>query len=313
MPLSPRIIRGRIKSVSNTKKITKAMELVAASKMRKSVQSVLGSRPYAEAAWRAVGMLASGGVREHSLLAPASLPADAIRAGTRSALILFASDRGLCGGYNSQMLRLAAQFIREQGKPVDIVAVGRKAQDFARRRGLPLIAAFESLTNKPAFIDVRPVARLAIDAFSAGTYADVFLGYTDFRSALVQKPSIKRFLPLGRNEGLGAVGGVLDGGRPEDATEAKASPRSGAGDMLFEPSTVDVLDAILPRIAESQVWQALLESAASEHSARMLAMRSATDNADDMIGWLTLSYNQARQAGITREIAEISAGKAALE
>jgi F-type H+-transporting ATPase subunit gamma len=298
MAVSPRLIRRRIKSVSNTKKITKAMELVAASKMRRAVSSVLASRPYAQAVWRAVGVLAGESDTQHPLLVA--------KDGPRTLLVFFASDRGLCGGYNAQATRAATQFIAGRNKPVDVICVGKKAADFARRRNLNVIAAFDGLTNAPSFSDVRPAAKLAVDEYLRGSYDEVHLCYTDFRSALVQKATVRRLLPLGSADDLGDVQGTAP-------ATAQPMNRDAADTLTFEPSPDAALDAIIPRIVESQVWQALLESAASEHSARMLAMRSATDNAEEMIGWLQLTYNQARQANITREIAEISAGKAALE
>jgi F-type H+-transporting ATPase subunit gamma len=302
MAISPRLIRRRIKSVTGTRKITKAMELVAAAKMRKAVQATLGTRPYAEAAWRAIRELAQVAESDaHPLLRRPD--------GAKKALVLyFSSDRGLCGGFNAQLLRRYAEFAKKHDEEVEIVAIGRKGQDALRRRDARIIAAFSELSNEPTIASIRPVADLAIQEFRGGAYDAVHIAYTDFRSALVQTPNIKQLLPIVRIEGLGEVDDAR--GLSPQGTVPATEP---IGEFLFEPSPQAVLDAMLPRLVEAQIYQALLESSASEHSARMMAMRSATDAASEMIEDLTLTYNQARQAGITREIAEISSGKAALE
>jgi F-type H+-transporting ATPase subunit gamma len=307
MSVSPRLIRRRIRSVSNTKKITKAMELVAAAKMRKTVSATLATRPYADAAWRAVREMAR--VTDpgfHPLLRTGSGEGKVL-------LVVFMSDRGLCGGYNSQMGRTVAAFLRGR-EAADIVAVGKKAQAAMRRSGRPIVAAFEDLTNNPRVTDIRPITDLAIHDFMAGLYDEVHIAYTDYRSALTQVPKVARLLPLHRPEGLGDAAGPRGAERAGRSAAEDLDLSAATGrEYAFEPSPAAVLDALLPRIVEVQVYQALLEASASEHSARMAAMRSATDAAGDMIGSLTLAYNQARQANITREIAEISSGKAALE
>jgi F-type H+-transporting ATPase subunit gamma len=219
-------------------------------------------------------------------------------------VIYFSSDRGLCGGFNAQLLRRYTEFAGKRDDAIEIVAIGRKGQDALRRRDARIVAAFTDLANEPTAASVRPVADIAIQEFRSGAYDAVHIAYTDFRSALVQTPNVRQLLPIVRIEGLGEVG---------DAEAAEPRKDGTAGEFLFEPSPQAVLDAMLPRLVEAQIYQALLESSASEHSARMMAMRSATDAASEMIDDLTLTYNQARQAGITREIAEISSGKAALE
>lgn len=311
MPLSPRLIRRRIKSVTNTRKITRAMELVSASKMRKAVAAVLASRPYAEAAWRAVGELARAGQRElHPLLAE--------RGPGRTLLIVFSSDRGLCGGFNSQLLRSVFAFLKKQGEETDIVAIGRKGQSALVRAGAKLTASFTDLTNNPRLLDLKPAADLAVNDFLAGRYAHVRLAFTDYRSAIAQKPIIRQLLPIVRIAELGEVERRRSGEaeKSDDRLAARSSRLEAEKanlEYVFEPSPQAVLDRMLPRLVEAQIWQALLESSASEHSARMVAMRSASDSAGDMIDSLTQIFNSARQAGITREIAEISSGKAALE
>lgn len=305
MAVSPRLIRRRIKSVTNTRKITKAMELVAASKMRKAVSSVLATRPYAQAAWKAIQQIAESTDTDlHPLLSPHD-------ASGRSLIVLITSDRGLCGGFNGQMLRKIIAFVGEDKDTLDFVTIGRKGQDACRRFGYSVVATFTDMANNPSVTDVRPIADIAINDFMEKKYDKVYLAFTDYRSALVQTPMVSQLLPLKRIEGLGEASDALFGVKTEESlTDGNATT---SVEFLFEPSPREVLDVMLPRIVEAQVFQGILESSASEHSARMMSMRSASDAADEMIDNLTLTYNQARQAGITAEIAEISSGKAALE
>jgi len=282
------------------------MELVAASKMRKAVSSVLASQPYAEAAWTAIKEMAK--VTDAGLHPLLSTKPDA----ERVMVILFTSERGLCGGFNSQLLRQVSQFTGKLPKdlPVDFVTIGRKGQVAIQRQGLSLIATFNELASHPTVAEMRPIADLAVGDFTAGKCRAIYLAFTDYVSALVQKPRVSQLLPVARIEGLGEVGEALAQSQNEKNELNITDP---SHEYLFEPSPSEVLDVMLPRLVESQIYQALLESSASEHSARMLAMRTASDSAEEMIDSLTLSYNQARQAGITAEIAEISSGKAALE
>ncbi len=288
MAVQTRAIKRRIKSVKNTRKITKAMELVAASKMRKAVASVLGTRPYASLAWASVSALAEIAELDHPLLRARGKP-------ERVLLVLFASDRGLAGGFNTSIMRHALVVLASLGEKanVDAICVGKRASDAMRKMGRPVIAAFAELSNNPRFEDILPLSRLILDEFTQGTYEKVMLCYTDFVSAIAQKPMVMDLLPIPA---------------PQPSFQ-----RGEATQYLFEPSPVSVLDRLLPRITEAMIFQALLESSASEHAARMMAMRSASDAAADMIDDLTFTFNQVRQAGITQEIAEISSGKAALE
>ncbi|MCX6714843.1 MAG: ATP synthase F1 subunit gamma [Candidatus Uhrbacteria bacterium] len=295
-------IRRRIKSVTNTRKITKAMELVAASKMRKAMQSVLGTRPYAKLAWNTVISIGSKIdtsmhplLREHKEL-------------KRVLLLVISSDRGLAGGFNTNILRKTFEQIKLLGNEVEIqtVCVGKRSIDAMRRANKPVLASFVDMANSPKFGDVLPIGRLLIDEFTKGNYDKVLVAYTDFVSALTQRPVILELLPLGTPEQTAVLGNM-------DEVKAKEEMKIvSANDYTFEPSPQTVLDRILPRLVETMIFQAILESAASEHSARMMAMRSASDAAKDMLGDLTFTYNQARQAGITQEIAEISSGAAAL-
>jgi len=301
MAVNTKAIKRRIKSVANTKKITKAMELVAASKMRKAVASVLASRPYATMAWEMVDEL--HGVEIDETVHPLVKARAEVK---RTLAILVTSHRGLCGGFNAQVLKTAERLKEERAGTLDIVAVGKRGEGWAGRGGLPIVASFPGLVEEPNVGAVRPLARLATDGFLDGTWDEVILVYTDFVSAIAQKPRRKTLLPLRKDPELGDVG------EPEEEADRDAQGRMPGGEYLFEPDPRSVLDRLLPRIVETQLYQAMLESTASEHSARMLAMRSASDNASEMIDTLKFTFNQARQAGITQEIAEIAAGAAAL-
>jgi F-type H+-transporting ATPase subunit gamma len=221
-------------------------------------------------------------------------------------LVLVASDRGLCGGFNSQMIRAAKEFLNnfKPNVEVDVIACGKYAERAMRKLGKNVIAFFSDLANNPAYRDIRPVGKLVIEEFINGKYDQVSLGFTDFVSAINQQPKVSRLLPLEPISGLGEVG------NPEEGEKNKTRKKV---EYKFEPSPAKVLDMMLPRLVEAQIYQAILESAASEHSARMVAMKSASDSAGEMIDDLTFTFNQARQAGITQEILEISSGKIALE
>lgn len=293
MASGTRVIRRRIKSVTNTRKITKAMELVASAKMRRAVQSVTGTRPYAALATETIQALLGSSLdqKKFPLLR---------ESGKREKVLLIAifSDRGLCGGYNAQLIRKlsAVTEMRGRGTQIDVIAVGKRGIDTFRRWEVPVIAAFTNFVTNPTWSDVAPISKLAIDAFVDGIYDEVLIAFTDFKSAVLQIPQLRSLLPIK----LSSIGD----------TEKQKELNT---EYLFEPDADAVLSAFLPRLVETQVYQAMLESTASEHAARMFAMRSASDSANEMIDDLTFTANQARQASITREISEISAGKAALE
>lgn len=290
---STRIIRRRIASVANTKKITKAMELVAASKMRKTVQSALASREY----FNTAGAIVADISRHIDISAH---PFFAKNAAKGVMLIVAASDRGLCGSFNSHVGKKVNEFVQEFGsKDLRIVTVGRRGEAAARRTGHPIIASFPSVSNAPSYDKSYAIGRIASEAFLAGEVGEVWMVYTAFKNALVYTPKSVRLLPI-------------DTQFAKTSDQADANEMNGSLDGLFEPSPQEVLNRLLPRIFEAQVYQYLLESSASEHAARMMAMQQATQNAKDMLFDLKLGYNQMRQAAITREISEISAGKAAL-
>ncbi len=303
MALSTKIIRRRIRSVRNTKKITKAMELVSASKMRRSVQAVLLSRSYAHTAYGAVLNISkriSGAM--HPLLASKN-------SAKKACYILISSNRGLCGGFNSQVIARGMKYAEaKKGIQNEWIILGKKGGEALARNKKNISAEFVKPDVVGTVSDITAIAKMATKGFLQGIYDEVYIIYTDFVSALKQEPRIKKFLPfsLQQDENLGSI------------QEQKEKLKTEALEVLyheeysFEPGPEIVLDFFLKRLIEVQIYQALLESTASEHAARMLAMRQASDAATDMIDDLTLMYNQARQASITREIAEISGGKAAL-
>ncbi len=304
MALSTRVIKRRIKSVENTKKITKAMELVSAAKMRRAVLAVLGSRPYATLSWEVIEELAKVTSNEaHPMLT-------APREVNNVLVFVVASDRGLCGAFNAQLVKQAATYIRtltQTKVAVQAVTVGKRAESVARAFGWNLVAAFPGMAERPSIADIQPLAQIASDAFVNKTVDRVVFLYTDFVSSLHQEPRAKQLLPLGPELALGAAAVRGVAAPPEFHVGAEVSS------YTFEPSPQAVLEHMLPRIMEARLYQAILESAASEHAARMLAMQSASKSAQDFIDDLVFTFNQARQASITREIAEISSGKVTLE
>lgn len=301
MAVSPRIIRRRIKSVANTRKITRAMELVAAAKMRRAVAASQRSRSYAALARDMLTHLAH-------LVQPDAHPLLTVTPTERVLLVVVTSHRGLCGGFNANILRRAVAVWRapeklSDGKApvIDVAAVGRKGEEAFRRVGADVVASFRIAGDTPTAAEARPIAQFAQREFLSGKYQKVVIAYTEFVSSLVQAPRFVQLLPVSAAD----VESLLTG---------REAPRHAElSEALFEPDPGTVLEAMLPRLVEALAFQTLLESSASEHSARMFAMRSATDAAGEMIDGLTLTYNGARQAGITREIAEIAAGSAAQE
>lgn len=286
-----RAIRDRIRSVANTAKVTRAMELVAASKMRRAQDRAVQARPYAQAMRAVLAQLAgytagSDGASLHPLLE--GRPVQSI------AYIHITADRGLAGGLNANMNRAGASLLLEYQPHVArlaVLPVGRKGRDFFRRAGMPLLGDFTELGDFPAFEDVRPIARIVMEDFIAGNVDQVFIGYQRFVNAAVQRPTTQQILPI-----VAPAGGEV---RPVD--------------FIFEPSPEQLLETLLPRFVEMQVYEAVLEAQASEQSARMVAMRQATDAAHEMVTDLTLAYNRARQDSITSELLDIVGGTAAIE
>ncbi|MBI2954573.1 MAG: ATP synthase F1 subunit gamma [Chloroflexi bacterium] len=284
MPANTRQIRRRIRSVKSTAQITKAMEMVAASKMRRAQSMVLASRPYSEKMDELLGHLAAavGGFEApHPLLQR--------REPRKIGLLVITADRGLCGGLNSNTIRAAANFILDQQKPMKIVAVGKKGRDWLIRRGQNVVAEFTQMSDVPSLIDTTPMSHILIDEYVNAEIDEAYIVYSQFVSTLVQRPLIKRLLPV---------------------EPAKVSGPNT--EYIYEPDVSGVLGQLLPRFVEVEVYQAILEGIASFQSAQMVAMRNATENANELIGDLTLSYNRARQASITTEISEIVSGAEAL-
>lgn len=304
MAQSSRDIKRRIKSVGNTKKITKAMEMVSAAKMRRAVDRVLQTRSYADLAWQTVLHLASKvDTTEH----PFFQERDTIK---NIAIVLVGTNRGLCGSFNANLVSRVVEAIKTHQPDAevrDVISCGIKGRDEARRRGLNLIADFEKNDITTDSVHVRPMAHLVIKDFIAGKYDKVFVAFTDFESALKQTPHVKQLLPMAGeiDERLGHI--------VHEKAKAEEFKVESFSEFIFEPGTKAVLDAFLPRLVEVMIYQSILESEASEHSARMLAMRNASEAAEEMIEDLTLAYNKARQAGITAELADIVGGVVALE
>jgi F-type H+-transporting ATPase subunit gamma len=295
-----RDIRRRIKAVRNTAQITRAMQMVAASKMRKAQLKALAGRPYAEQLNRVLAGLLTEDTRERQPLMHA-------RPVRQRAVILIGSDKGLCGALNGNLFRLAQNY---DPATTSFITVGRKAAQFVARSRRRLLAEF-TYHDPPAFAEARAISRFACNEFLQQQTDAVDLVYTEYVSTLVQKPMARPFLPIGVVTRLtaGVDGQALHENLLPEAATAAAQP----ADFLFEPSPEQIFSNLLPHHLNFLVFQLLLEARASEHSARMVAMKNATENARDLIADLTLEYNGLRQAGITRELLEISSAALATE
>ncbi len=283
---SQREIRRRIGSAKNIKQITRAMQFVAASKLRRAQESTLAARPYREKLDEVIADLAavlSGS--DHPLLASRNLRDEHNRL-----IVIMTSDRGLAGALNTNVVRFASREIVDHPGELRVATVGRKGRDAMRRLGLPIAAHFEGFGDRPSFADTLPLARLVTDDFVAGTYDRVDVVYSRFISTLTQKPVLEQLLPVVPSEDTEGIPG---------------------NQFLFEPNPGAFLRALLPRYVATRLFQAALEAKASEESSRMVAMKNATENAEELIEDLTLSYNKVRQANITREMVEIASGSQA--
>ena len=278
-----RLIRRRIRSVQSTAKITKAMEMVATSKMRKAQDRDLAGRPYAEKIQQVLAdLVAQQGGRIHPLMERREVK--------KIEIIHITPDRGLCGGLNANMNRSTASFILEHVSPSVMITVGRKGRDYMLRYGREVRAEFTGIGDRPSLVDTLPMSRIVIDDYS-NRFADVvYLAYTRFVSTMTQRPVLQQLLPV----------------------EPAKRERGGEADYIYEPGRKSVLAELLPRFVEMQVYHAILESIASEQSARMVAMRNATDNANELVEDLTLVYNKARQEMITKELLDITGGVEAI-
>ncbi|MDD5146184.1 MAG: ATP synthase F1 subunit gamma [Candidatus Pacebacteria bacterium] len=301
MAVSVKIIKTRIKSIKNIKKITKTMEMVAAAKMRKAVKAVTLSRHYAQTAWYVLANIADKIDRsQHPLLNQR----EEIK---KIGIILFSSNRGLCGGFNAQIVSKTISYVERLkgslGNSVDDewIVIGKKGALLLNRHHKKLAAVFEKAEAANTVEEILPVSKMILDGYASGQYDLFILAFTDFISALSQRPQIRLLLPI---QNLANEEWYSD--------DSQIKTRGHEGEILFEPHPDEILARFLPHLITLQIYQALLESNAAEHSARMAAMRNASDATGDIIDGLTLTYNQARQAGITREIAEIAGAKAAL-
>lgn len=288
-----RQLKRRIATVKSTAKITNALQLVAASKMRRAQDRALQSRPYAE---KLSFVLAGLGTRGEGDAAAAPHPLLISRPAKNIAVLHITPDRGLCGGLNANLNRSAGTFVAMQHEPVDVVAVGKKGRDFFIRAHAHVVAEFTELGDYPSQNQTMGISKLIIEDYLAEKVDRVYLSFASFVSTAVQRPTIKQLLPL-------------EAPKMEDAEDAEAY----RADYIFEPAPEVVLERLLPRYVEMLIYEAILENAASEQSARMVAMKNATDNANDLVRELTLTYNKARQEQITKELLDIVGGASALE
>jgi F-type H+-transporting ATPase subunit gamma len=289
-----REVRLRIRSVQNIAQVTRALQAVSASNVRKAMAAMLRTRPYATKAWQVLTHIAGqpGRASLHPLLTP--------RAEDRNELVvLVTGDRGLAGAYTSNIVRYALQRFSSKEIPVSYISIGRKGRDMLFRRRKNVIAEFSHLPAAPSFSDVSAIGRLAVDEFLSGKADRVYLVYTDFINMVKQVPSIKQLLPLEIGLGEGRVVAF------EQMKKVRAA-------YIYEPNEEEILDEVVPRFTALQVYQAIMESLASEHAARMIAMKNATDSATELAGALQLELNKVRQQGITSEILDIVGGVEAL-
>lgn len=279
--VSPKILRRRIRSVQSTAKITRAMEMIATAKMKKAQDMAIAGRPYSDKIMHVIADLsaqAAAGGAVHPLLVA--------RPVNKIGIVHITSDRGLCGGLNTNLNRLVGNFILEQKVPVTVITVGSKGRDFMRRSMREIRAEFTKLGDRPKMSDTMAISQIVIDDYTSGLYDRVYIAYSRFVNLMSQKPTLELLLPV----------------------EPAQLPKSVSPEYIFEPNAMHVLGELLPRFVEMQVYHSLLESIASEQSARMMAMRNATDNAYDVIAELTLTMNKARQEMITKELLDIVAG-----
>ena len=279
--ISPRVLRRRIRSIQSTAKITRAMEMIATAKMRRAQEQALAGRPYSDKITQVIADLAA-----ESAIDNAAHPLLEKRKVNKIAVIHITSDRGLCGGLNANMNRLTGRFMLEQPVPVTLITVGRKGRDFMYRQQRDVRAEFTKISDRPSMLETLPISHIIVDDYSTGYVDQVYLAYTRFVTTMVQNPTLELLLPI----------------------EPAPIPKTETSEYIYEPDPAFVLNQLLPRFVEMRVYHAILEAIASEQSARMVAMRSATDNANDVIEELTLILNKARQEMITKELLDITGG-----
>ncbi|MCA9386336.1 ATP synthase F1 subunit gamma [Candidatus Dojkabacteria bacterium] len=319
MAINTKVIKGRIKSIKNTKKITRAMQMVSAAKMRRAVEAALNTRTYATMVNDLLTNLAESENIAHPLLEERPV---------KNILVLtISSNRGLCGSFNSSVAQKLTSFYEsiteaysgvsitdfENNEPadkpgIDIIAIGKKAAEASRRIGLPVTALYEKMAENPTYEEVMPITKMITDGFLSKKYDQVFVIYTNYVSALSQTTEARQILPVSQEVAQQMIDSA---GQDSDNVDVEV-PTFQNREYLLEPMRSSVLSYVIPRVLEMQVYQSILESAASEHSSRMIAMKSASDAAGDLIDDLTLEFNKARQAAITQEISEIVGGAGAL-
>jgi len=288
-------LRRRVRAVKNTQQITKAMKMVAASKLRRAQERIMGARPYAVQMQRVLSSVAGR-------VDPSIHPLLAIRAprhGSRTLVIVVTGDKGLCGSFNTNVIKAAGAYVTDSQEPCSLGLVGRKGREFFGRRGFDVLFDRIGIFQKLRFEDAQVIAQLAIDAFISEQVDRVMLVYNEFKSMISQRVVIDQLLPIAR-------------GDVDAATPAAPKPGEAQVDYLYEPSAQEIFNQLLPRYVEVQVYRALLESNAAFFAAQMTAMDTATKNSADMISSLTLYINKVRQAAITREIIEVVSGAQAL-
>ncbi|MFA6296057.1 MAG: ATP synthase F1 subunit gamma [Patescibacteria group bacterium] len=301
---STRDIKRRIKSINNTRQITKAMQMVSAAKMKKAQVAALRTRYYANTALEVLGSISENMQKgAHPLLNKRDVK--------KILLIIISPDKGLCGGLNSNLFKKVLKFLdkaKKENKELDFICVGKKGIDFAKKIG-NIIAEYEKIGDKIKITDATSIAQIPINNFTNSKYDQVNIIFTEYVSTLKQEAREQQILPFEKDK---LIDLTKAGKKEEEKIEEKILNKSKA-DYLFEPSARQILATLLPRLVDMQVYQAIVESNASEHSARMVAMQNASENAKDMIADLSFTYNQARQANITRELSEITAGAEALK
>jgi len=309
MALQGREIKNRLRSIKNSKKITKAMELVSAAKMRKAVQAAIGTRTYANMIWDIMFRIVTTIELKPTDQVRRFFSTDHISTEKPEhiTVVLFTSNRGLCGAFNTNIIKKTLKLIKEHGKEnVTVVAFGKKGVTTLNNIGIKAELAYAKDDVAKNTNSITEAVEYVYEQYQSGKTDRVMVGYTDYQSAVVQIPVLKQLFPLDRSASITK-------GIENDEVEKSPLPDTVAPiDYIYEPTKLEVLNHLVPRLTEVQLYQALLESNASEHSARMVAMKSATDAASDMVDDLVLAFNRTRQASITKEIAEISAGTAAV-
>ncbi|MBU0511509.1 MAG: ATP synthase F1 subunit gamma [Chloroflexi bacterium] len=292
---SAREVQLRIRSIKNIAQVTRALQAVSASKVQKAMQAMYRTRPYADKAWQVLTHIAAqpGRLTLHPLLVE--------REQVNNVLVVMVSgDRGLAGAYNTNIVRFVLDRYRKYKVPVRYITIGRKGRDMMIRRGGKIMAEFSGLPARPSFADVSAIGQLAVDEFLNGKVDEVYLAYTDFVNMVTQVPMVKKLLPL-------------EIGSEADRVEAFGNIKTRqTATYIYEPGQEEILDEIVPRFTALQVYQAVMESIASEHAARMVSMKNATDNANELSAALQLEYNKARQQSITSEMLDIAGGAEAL-